>query len=75
MITWHKHMIIWVTGVSKMGCVSGEDEEVGEGSQWERDHRDKIDDEGKKGLEVGKKRQVRGRNIERKRNQEIRLHR
>ena len=38
-----------------MGYVSGEDEEVGEGSQGERDHRDKIDDEGKKGLEVGKK--------------------
>ena len=54
MITWHKHMTIWITGVSKMGYVSGEDEEVGKGSQGGRDHRDKIDDEGKKGLEVGK---------------------
>ena len=48
MITWHKHMTIWITGVSKMGYVSGEDEEVGECSQGERDHREKIDDEGKK---------------------------
>ena len=31
-----------------MGYVSGEDEEVGECSQGERDHREKIDDEGKK---------------------------
>ena len=38
-----------------MGYVSGEDEEVGECSQGERDHREKIDDEGKKGLLVGKK--------------------
>ena len=52
MIAWHIHMI---TGVGKMGYVSGEDEKVGEGSQGKRDHRDKIDDEGKKGLEVGKK--------------------
>ena len=48
MITWYKHMTIWITGVSKMGYVSGEDEEVGECSQGERDHREKIDDEGKK---------------------------
>ena len=32
MITWHKHMTIWITGASKMGYVSGEDDEVGEGS-------------------------------------------
>jgi len=30
MITWHKHMTIWITDVSKMGYVSGEDEEDGE---------------------------------------------
>ena len=74
MITWHKHMTIWITGASKMGYVSGEDDEVGEGSQGERDHRDEINDDGEKVLRQ-EKRQVRGRNVERKRNQEIRLHR